>query len=353
MMCSCRAVMFGLIIFAAFHSVTTAQVGAGPKPTAVYIQDSILISLVQGGDTLPAFWVSPSYEYLMSYDPTCQTEFVFTECKKNGALLKLLAWNHNRRVHAPAELMSFNSRTANFLVQAGDTISFYRSMSWVNPATKRMDTNNYYALDTLEMIAYLVNAADGSPMAQLDSIGVLPRLTPGMPTIYGARPIMALVSYVVPPSFDGDSALVGITVRARGAGPYHFIRRDGITGGMSERLKDAWWQGYLNAYGAVYAKRSVDELMQASGHEGAVLKVSHVPGSPRDLRIAFNGPRNGGYTAVALYDESGELVFYPYNSRTDATPSETAYRVPRSGAYFVTLAHNGTLVKTQKIIITQ
>ncbi len=349
----CCAVMLGLITLLVSHSITTAQVGVATKPTSVVIQDSLEMSLILDGDTIPPSWVSPSYEYLMSYGSTSQTEFTFTECRRNGELLKLLSWNYGRRVHAPAELMSFNSRTINFLLHAGDTISFYREMSWINPSDSRMDTNNYYALDTLEMITYLVNAADGSPMVQLDSIGVLPRTTPGMPTIYGARPIIAVVSYVVPPSFDGDSALVGITVRARGAGPYHFTRRDGITGGLSERLKDAWWQGYLNAYGSVYGKRSVDELMQVSGQEGAILKVSSAAGSPRDLRIVFNGPHGGGYTAVALYNEAGELVFYPYNSRTDATESETGYRVTESGAYVVTLAHNGKIVKTQKIIIAR
>lgn len=349
----CGPVMLALITFVALHVTTIAQVGVGTKPTSVIIQDSLDMSLIFDGDTIPPSWVAPSYEYLMSYGATCQTEFMFTECKKNGELLKLLSWNYNRKVHAPAELMSFNSRTTNFLLHAGDTISFYREMKWVNPGSSRMDTNNYYALDTLEMITYLVDAANGSPLAQLDSIGVLPRTTPGMPTIYGARPIIAVVSYVVPQSLDGDSALVGGTVRARGSGPYHFIRRDGVTGGMSERLKDAWWQGYLSVFGSIYAKRSVDELMQASSQEGAILKVSNVPGSPRDLRIVFNGPRDGGYTAVALYNEAGELVFYPYSSRTDATESETAYRVMESGAYFVTLAHNGRIVKTQKIIIAR
>jgi len=347
----CRAVILYLATFAALSATAAAQIGTGAKPTSVVIQDSLEMSLIFDGDTIPPSWVAPSYEYMMSYGATCQTEFIFTECRKNGELLKLLSWNYDRKVNAPAELMSFNSRTANVLLHAGDTISFYREMSWINPTNSRMDTNNYYALDTLEMIVYLVNAEDGSPMAQLDSIGVLPRTTPGMPTIYGARPIMAVISYAVPPSFDGDSALVGITVRARGSGPYHFIRRDGVTGGLSERLKDAWWQGYLNAYGSVYAKRSVDELMQASGREGPVLKVSNVPGAPRDLRITFSGSPDGGYTAVAFYDEAGALVFYPYSSHADEGRLETAYRVPRSGAYFVALMHNGKIVKTQKIII--
>jgi hypothetical protein len=268
-------------------------------------------------------------------------------------LLKLLAWNNGAAVNAPSELMSFNSRTVNTILHAGDTISFYHDVSWYNPADNKMLTTNYYALDTLEMIVHLVRAADGTPLAQLDSIGVMPRTTPGMPTIYGSKPIMALISYAVPQSLDEDSAFVGITVRAKGSGPHYFTRHDEVTVGMSERLKDARYQVYLANFGSIYAKRSLNDLMKDAGEEGAILQVSAAPSSPRDLRIAFNGPRDGGSTTVSIYDESGDLVFYPYNSRTDATQTETSYRVPASGAYFVVLGHNGRIVKTSKTIITQ
>lgn len=349
----CRAVMTVLIMILALVS-TTSTTSAQAFERWVELQDSLWVDRLntEGADTVPASWFSPSYHYEMNYD-AYRTQFLFSECKKNGALLYLLSWNFESLVHVPEELMSYNSRTANFLVHAGDTISFYREMEWYNPATNEMFTTNYYALDTLEMVVYLVNGADGSPLVQLDSIGVLPRTTPGMPTIYGARPIMALVSYKVPQAFNGDSVFVGITIKARGSGPHHYTRYDGFTIGVSERLKMAEYQNYLTAYGGIYAKRSIDELKEASGEEGAVLKVSSLPGSHRDLRIRFNGPSDGGFTAVAIYDEAGNLVFYPYNSRTDRTESETIYRAPASGAYFVTLAHNGRIVKTQKTIITQ
>lgn len=330
------------------HSTVQAQ----PAADWLMLQDSVEFLLVQNGDTTSASWVSPSYDYEMVYD-SCRTQFLFSECKKNGELVKLLSWNHGRTVHVPQELMSFNSRTANVLVHTGDTISFYRQMEWYNPATNEMLTTNYYSLDTLEMIVYLVDASNGNPLAQLDSLGVLPRTTRGAPTIYGSRPIMALVSYVVPPSLDGDSVLVGITIRAKGSGAYHFTRYDGITVGLSERLRDANYHTYLAGFGSVYAKRSLNDLMRGSGEEGALLTVSSSHGSPGDIHITFNGPKDGGATAVAIYDEAGDLVFCPYNSHTNERQSATSYRIPKNGAYFVTLIHNGRIVKTQKAIITK
>lgn len=86
-----------------------------------------------------------------------------------------------------------------------------------------------------------------------------------MPVIYGARPVIALVSYVVPGSLDGDSVLIGITLRAEGAGPHNYLRHDGITVGLSEILKKADVQEYLAAFGPMYAKRSIDKRMKKSG----------------------------------------------------------------------------------------
>lgn len=333
-------------LLVAFTTSATAQPA---DPRHVIIQDSVGV-LNPDGD--PVSWYAPSYQYAMIYGGTSRTDFIFTECKKNGELIKLMTWNHRETISAPAEVISYNSRTVNFQVHAGDTISFFRSMGWYNPTTNHQDTNNYYALDTLEMIVHLVNADDGRPLAQLDSIGVLPRTVPGMPAIYGTRPVLALVSYVVPGSLDGDSVLIGVTLRAEGAGPHNYIRQDKVTVGLSASLENARVQEYLAAFGPMYAKRSIDELMGASGESGAVLQVSTVAGAPRDIRIRFNGPNGGGQTVVMIYDESGNLLFSPYISRRGQAESEVTYRASKAGAYFVTLAQNGRIVKTNKIIIT-
>lgn len=131
------------------------------------------------------------------------------------------------------------------------------------------------------------------------------------------------------------------------------MRHDAITIGLSERLKDAAYQNYLADIAPMYARRSIDELMEAAGGESVILKATAVSGSPRDVRISFNGPDNGGPTSIMIYDEMGNLLFSPYTSRIGTAASETFYRAPGSGAYFVTLAHNGRIVKTQKIIVPQ
>lgn len=245
-LCRMGGILAALLVV--FTTCATAQTA---NPAHVIIQGSVGVF---NPDGFPASWYAPSYQYAMIYGATSRTDFIFTECKKNGELIKLMTWNHRKTISAPAEVISYNSRTVNFQVHAGDTISFFRSMGWYNPTTSHQDTNNYYALDTLEMIVHLVSADDGRPLAQLDSIGVLPRTIPGMPAIYGMRPVLALVSYVVPGALDGDSVLVGVTLRAEGAGSHNYIRRDEVTLALSESLKNAPVQEYLAAFGPIYSQ---------------------------------------------------------------------------------------------------
>lgn len=323
-------------------------IGSQPLPYAT-VQDTLHLLRIFGNDTVPAERFSASYHYEMVYDSISHTNYMFTECRKNRSAVNLLHWEYNRMVHGPAEYLTYNSRSADFLVHAGDTISFYRELRWYDPIRSRQDTNNYYALDTLDFSVHLVRTSDGTPIALLDSIGVLPRVVLGAPEIYGARPLMAVVEYVVPGAIPGDSAFVGVTVSARGSGIHDFTRHDMVTIGVSERLKRAYYQEYLDIYGRVYGKRTVDELAVAAGLAGARLAVR---ADGKLLRIGFTPAPGGGWTAVAIYDAAGNLVFYPYSGRSDDRELNLQHRISGDGVYFVVLQHEGRIVKTEKITIT-
>ncbi len=325
-----------------------AQGTGSPLPYAT-VQDTLHLLRIFGGDTVPASHFAPSYHYEMVYDSISHTNYMFTECRRNGENIKLLHWEYNRLVHGPAEYLTYNSRTADFPIQPGDTLSFYRELRWYNPLTRRQDTNNYYALDTLDFSVHLIRTSDGEPIMLLDSIGVLPRLPIGAPAVYGARPLMAVVRYVVPAGIVADSAFIGVTARTRGSGRYDFTRLDLVTIGVSERLKDAYYQEYLNIYGRVYGKRNVDELATATGRADSRLVVRPDGSS---VHIRFAPAPDGGLTAVAIYDASGTLIFYPYNGRTSEPETTVSYRLPGSGVYFVLLQHDGRIIQTEKITIT-
>lgn len=314
-------------------------------------QDSLLDCLVLDTDTVPATAVTASYQFGMIYDSTSRTDYLFTEARRNGVRVPLLHWQRNRMVHMDADVMSYNSRTANFLLLAGDTLSFYRELEWYTLMTREQSPTNYYALDTLAYSIELVRASDGAVLALLDSLGIMPNTTPGAPIIHGTRPIMAQVKYKVPGVMAGDSAFIGIRLYAHGGGTYNFIRYDNVTVGVSNRLAKANWINYLSTFGFGLgtAKRSVDFLTGPTVGDG-MLEV--IPRAGGISTIRFGVPE-GGVATVAVYDAAGQLVFYPYAGPAFERLTSLEYRFPQRGVYIVALLHDGRLVKSAKLTITK
>lgn len=343
----CRVVIVVLAL-TAVHHVVYAQEGLPAPPDSLWvtIQDTIRMCRIVGSDTLSASMISSGYRYQMAYPPYSSTYYAVSECTHNGELLKLAAWVHNRLVHAPAELLTFNSRTEYFPVVVGDTVSFYRGLRWIDPSNNRQDTNNYYSLDTLDMVVHLVRVSDGMPI-QLDSLSVLPKVPAGRPTIYGERPIMALVRYAVPPMFDGDSVFIGVTVRARGQGVYHWMRRDVITTGASAQLTKPQTVAYLDffdqlRYGGAFGRRNVEDLARAVTKGG---HIQVVPVDSRSVRISAALSSMPGAQAV-IYDAGGRLA-----ARGDG--SEFVFTAPAAGTYYAAIVANGVISSATTIIIKE
>lgn len=295
----------------------------------------------------------PGYEFEMAYDSTCHVNYLFTECTLNGLSLALAHWKEGRLAEGNAAYLTFNSHTYTFPVRAGDTIGFYRELRWYHPITQWQDTNSYFALDTLEYIVHLVRASDGAPIAQLDSTGIMARTTMGVPCVYGSRPLMALIRYVVPGSVQGDSAFIGITVRSKGIGKYNFTRLDNVTFAMSRQLDQAFYQNYLAYFSGTYSKRSVDDLA-GPGDERFKLGVAAASGSNRDITIEFEEPKNiMGRISVGVYDINGQLLYSPYTSNVGSGTQKARYRFAELGTYFVALLWNDRIVGTKKISITR
>lgn len=343
-----RGALIALGIFLRFAAY--AQVIPSPQQRPdlwVMHQDSTYSYLVQGSDTLAPDDYSPSYEYEMAYD-SCHVMYTFTECKRNGHRLTLLHWQQNRIAHAAARILSFNSRSADFPLVAGDTISFFRDTRW-SDLRRRQTTTNFQSLDSLDFAVELVRASDSARIALLDSMGYLPRFQPGPPVLHGTRPMMALGSYVVPTSIAGGDAFVRVLMYPRGSGAYHFMRRDGITIAMSEMLNHPGATAYINSFSNFFNKRSPADL--AAVETAGSLKVD-IAGD--EARIIFRTAPNGERTAIVVYDATGAPVFSPYaTTLADGEEQAVIYRFPSPGLYIVGLLHDWRLVGSRKIIITE
>lgn len=353
-LCS-RKLFRGALILSAF--IVAAAVRAQVPDPVMYPelwvnigQDSFLDCLVSGTDTVPAVAVTASYQFGMIYDSTSRTDYTFTEARRNGNRIPLLHWKRGGMVHMDADVMSYNSRTAVFPLLTGDTLSFYRELEWYTLMGREQSLTNYYALDTLAYSVELVRASDGAVLALLDSLGIMPSTTPGTPTIHGTRPIMAQVNYGVPGVMAGDSAFIGIRLYAHGSGAYNFIRYDNITVALSDRLTRTNWINYLSTFGFGLGsqKRSLDFLTGPTAGDGALDVIPHTDGIST---IRFDVPE-GGSATIAVYDATGQLVFYPYAGPAAGQSIALQYRFPQRGMYIVALLHDGRLVTSTKVTIT-
>lgn len=314
----------------------------------VTVQDTVHVYRVIEGEIVPTSWIAPGYLYRMAYPPYSATRYMLTECRRNSELLKLASWVDERRVHAPAELLTFNSRTEYFQVVAGDTISFYRSVDWFDPSSNRQDTNNYYSLDTLEMVVHLVRVSDGTPI-QLDSLSVLPQVPAGRPSIYGERPIMALVHYVVPSVFDGDSVFIGVTVRARGQGAYHWMRHDFVSIGVSAQLTKAAVVAYLNLFdqlrhGGSLERRSITELAAATTAGEGQIHVA--PIGPRSVRITMDALNTITRARISVFDGTGQRL-------ADDDGGELVFNAPAAGTYYAAIIADDKILRATKISVRE
>jgi hypothetical protein len=317
------------------------------------VQDGVVVYKRAGnGYTLdPGEIISAAYRFEMIYDSTSRVQYTVSECLHNGARLRLLAWKDGHVHTARPEMMADSSRTESFRVVAGDTVSAFRQWEWYDPKEHRQDTTNFRSLDTLDYVIELVSVKTNDRIALLDSFGVLPRDTPGPPTFYGSRPIMATARYIIPSTASPDTAFIRIRLYLRGDGLYLPIREDAITYGTSYAVEHGFLNWYLNLYSGSLGKRSVDELSHTNGSLRSPLVVSY--GSDRTVQIRFSVPPGNGPVELVIYDVAGNPLFVPYNSPSAAEEETATYSFLRSGTYFVALLRAGVLLGAEKIIITR
>lgn len=359
-----RRFLFALCAGVVLYSAGSEHTHAQPQPplgfdtsVTVLIQDTLwALRIGPQGDTLPASWYAPAYQFDMQYDSACTITYLFTECKRNGTLWKLAKWWDRRIVNANPRLLSYNSRTVPAVLHAGDTISFFR-YAWWSPQTEVQDTNNYFAPDSLDYAVELVRTADSMRIALVDSIGFMPNMVPARPVIHGTRPLMALARYRVPEAFDGTEAFLRVLLYHRGPGPNWFTRSDQVTVYVSNWLNaeaDGVFGRYIRLFQPGMPKYSTPLLdsLASRADAGDLLNVAPVAGSSV-AAISFASAPDGGSTTVAVYDEGGHLLFMPYLTASSSGPGRVEYRFEHSGAYFVALLHGGAVVATRRVVIVR
>jgi len=291
--------------------------------------------------------IAAAYMYEINYDST-RILYTLTEVKLNGAPLILRDWSYNtQRDEWDSGLLNSNSGTTSFTLHTGDTIRMYREFQWYGQRSGQEFLNNYSASDTLTYSIGLVDAGSGNRLALIDTLGVLRRDVPGIPSIHGNHPLYAMIDYVVPPAQNGKLARIAIDVETRGAGDYYFIRRNIRTVHLSDNLTDSTClRNNWNYGGSAFGRRSPDELRGAAGSQ---TWLSVAPNPARD-EVTISVTAAGSGASVAIYDLLGNLVFVPELSASGDSHI-VRYRFEHPGTYYVALLEHGVITASRQLTI--
>lgn len=332
-------------IFVLFLSVDGAgQCDSSQLPTFVAISEG-------GNDTIPSAKIRPGFGFEMHHD-SGHTMYRVAEFKKNGSQIWLHGWCEGKTIRdLSSGALSDSSRTVSFTVYTGDTITFFRELAWFNPWTMEQTPGGYYSLDTLDYAVELVKTSSGQRRALLDSIGVLKNAPIGTPTIYGTRPIIDVVKFIVPSLMNGETVFIRVRLYARGGGLYDFVRTDRWGLRLSDRLSDSAWQNYLYYMGGPSSKPV--PTVSETDNSNVRLAVSPNPSTGK-INIAFDTPDDQSPVALVVYDMEGKMLFIPkYNPQSRGMTEQAEAYIEESGTYLVALYYGRRLVRSTKIIVNK
>lgn len=299
-----------------------------------------------GGDTM---WTMMSF---VAANDSGMTRMKIGEFKINGSRIILDNWCWNRTIHnSPDGQLSDSSTTLPMVVSTNDTITFYRQLDWMHLPEKYQQTDNYYAEDTLDFVVELREASSRNLLDVIDSVGILSQIPTGSPTIYGNHGLAAVVKYVVPSTYDGDSVYLRMKVRTRGPGNYYLMRYDGAEPWPSTILQDSSMILYLEQYGDLLARPTVRQLTDAVNHarDGVILSAIPNP-TTGDVNISYSAKQNQGAMSIAVFDAAGNRIFMPVMNPTGSASSGSAsYHFESSGTYFVALAQEGVIMRAVRV----
>lgn len=302
---------------------------------------------------IPPEEIYASYGFEMSYDSSF-TLYRVSDVELNGARVKLATWCPGKNLEGLSSAdLSDSSTTTDFTVSTGDSITFYRELSWIQKTDSGLvqSLSYYRALDTLDYVVELVDSATGNRLVMLDSLGVLRNVSGTTPSVYGNRLIMAAVDYIVPPSLNGKTVFLRVLLYSRGEGDYYFNRTDRWGIGLKRRLAHPFYQAVAHYIDSVIAKRGGGQFRFGEGAAKDQLRV-FAGQSGRAYDIEFEASPDGG-TGLIVYDANGRQVFVPM--LLPGSPVDLQQRVSvnftSSGIFFIVLVKGSEVVEVEKIFV--
>jgi hypothetical protein len=308
--------------------------------------------MVDGSDTVWGANLYAGIQLRMFYTNSL-VQYSATEFKKNGSRINLAVWCPEQLyLNWSEQTIADSTRTVNFTLASGDTLSVFRMLTWGDTLGTHRDSV-LYTEDTLDYVIELMRASTGTRYARLDSCGLLRCSPAGSPTYYGANELIALIKYAPPSSVPSDSFYIRIRPQARGNGANLFGRKDFLTDPMSPVLNESGLQSYLNKFPP--GKRTVRDDVQKTNYGQAEIAAVYNSSDPRVVTLTYDvgGGDHPTPIAIAIYNMNAERQFMPFVSFGQRISGEVRHAFETTGSYFAVLISGGKVLAATPIHITR
>ncbi len=321
-------------------SLLQAASSAGGFRVAYLAQNGV-DTLYQSADE----W-APKYAFNYEADSSYST-WMFGEFLLNRRKLMLGEWCMKRVVNYDsgttvavanwtAAEMRQRSVTRPFLAYSGDTLQFYRTISWLDKATMALSYDFYVNQNGISYSVELVSSASGSRIALLDTCSFATTTATRKPSLYSWYPMASRVRYVLPITFDSTNVFIRVNTWTSGASPHPFTRYDGLGPMRSAiELSSSQWRSYSDSVQA--------NIVQA----GSVTCSITVGTTSNPLGMLV------GHGQVSGLDRLSVVDIYGATHWTSACPLLTnpTHVALGQGLYIVVGNSGGQVICTKSIII--
>lgn len=297
------------------------------------------------GVQAPGSWV-PSFDFEHQTDST-RFYLWMSEFRMNSRWIMLdnwcmeKVWNWSDYLDTDTAevtnaMLSALSRTKTIPISAGDTLSVFRRISWIDRSIDKYGFKKLINPDAISMWVELVNASTGVRIELLDSTHFSSTTVGGRPCFQTQHPLYSRLVYIAPPGLPTTDVFIRVNVSSAGSVNKRWTRWDNVVQAASNILLD--YEG-IRAY-----CDTVESANDCSPTTTSCTFTASTHNSPRRIRatLADSSP----VTAFDVYSSTGQFI------QSAAVVSGTAsYDVNVDAGLYYVIARVGSGVHCTRNIV--
>ncbi|MCS6808175.1 MAG: hypothetical protein RML40_06060 [Bacteroidota bacterium] len=300
---------------------------------------------------VPMSHVMPTFKFSLGY-PSLESDIniIFSEFRLNGQKIGLKNWCNNQEIIGwDEERLNSHSRTFDFSVHAGDTITFFRQLRYRHhqKSSQQHTKLPYLSLDDIAWSVELKDALTHQRIMQLDSLIIYRNLDEDMQIAFrGLRPLTSKVSASIPATQPiPERVYIQVNMFKHGPSKQQFKRRDYLVAGLLSE--------HHTAFSPQVSQSQM--LSKAYARYDRMFKLSPNP-SQGSIYLEVSGaelPKRTKETLmIHIFNSKGELI----TSQPLYCPASTTqftYTLVDNGAYFVQISSHDQILFHQQITVAR